>query len=108
MAIVIEEDKQQTSFLSVVIYVGILVTVVVVVYYVFFKSPQTIEVAKPEVFQANEALSGIRLDTEQLVSSPQFQSLQAYVPKLNPVQAGRANPFVPAPGAGFTTSTTGF
>lgn len=116
MAIIIEQESSQKkgNAVSVFVYLGILAAIGAVIYYVFFKSPETVEVQKPAALQANEALAGIQLNTEALVSAPGFQSLQQYIPALAATTTGRANPFTPATGSGLTpslgagTSTTGF
>lgn len=96
MAIVIEEERRPNSvgILSVALWLLLLGGIGAGAYYVFFKSPQLIEVAAPTDFKNTEQISKIQLRPEEVLSNQQFKMLRSYVTLPTPVPSGRANPFL--------------
>lgn len=96
MAIVIEEEKRGggVGILSIALWFLLLIGIAAGAYYVFFKAPQTVEIAAPSDFKNTEQISKIQLKPEEVLSNQQFKSLRAYVTLPTPVPIGRANPFL--------------
>lgn len=96
MAIVIEEEKRTSSvgILSIALWLLLLGGLAAGAYYVFFKSPELIEVAAPSDFKNTEQISKIQLKPEEVLSNQQFKMLRSYVTLPTPVPTGRANPFL--------------
>lgn len=95
MAIVIEEDRPRTNPLALVGWVVILVVIVVAVYYIFFKSPESIITETPAGFRDTEQISKFSLDPESIKTYPGFRSRIPYVNEPVPQNVGRSNPFLP-------------
>jgi len=95
MAIIIEEETNKISIVSILSWLAVLVIIGVAVYYVFFTKPQLVEVAAPPNFKDIDPLAKISLNPEDVVNSQAFQSLKPYVTIGTPEAAGRQNPFLP-------------
>jgi len=95
MAIVIEEEKNGTSVMGVVMWVVVFAIIIAAVYYVFFAQPQLVEVVAPANFKNINPLANINLNPEDVVNSRNFQSLKQYVTPSSPENFGRSNPFLP-------------
>ncbi|MCR4328084.1 MAG: hypothetical protein NUV53_01035 [Patescibacteria group bacterium] len=96
MAIIIEEEQQQStiSIVSIFVWVVILGVVGASVYYLFFKNPDFTLFVTPEGFKNTEALSKINLNPGQVVTSPAFKALRQYTALPEPLNVGRKNPFL--------------
>ena len=96
MAIIIEEEKKQASWVNIVIAAVMVVVLFVGAYFLFFKQPQLIEVVTPKQLQEINKISAVSFDPEMVVNSPIFKSLRQYgTPVIPPQTVGRANPFAP-------------
>jgi hypothetical protein len=94
MAIVVEqEQKRSQGLVSLIVWGLIFVIIGVAVYYVFFKRPDLVEQATPNM-TSTEALSKIDLKPDEVINSPSFQALHSYVPPITAQGGGRANPFL--------------
>jgi hypothetical protein len=101
MAIVVEEEISKTSYLSLAIWVGLLILVVIAVYYVFFATPPSGVIASDVRFTNANIISRITLNSNAILSGQAFSSLKMNV-TLPPVETymtpdnlGRLNPFLP-------------
>ncbi len=97
MAIIVEEERQQSNTPSALGWIVVLAIVAVAGYYLFFApAPQGI-VTAPPAFQDIAAITKINFDPSVVVSSTAFEMLKQSVPEptsTGPVPLGRANPFV--------------
>lgn len=95
MAIVIEEEpkKNGVTIVNVMLWLLFLVGIALFAYYIFFKKPELIEVAKPANYQETEQISKIELRPEEIIANPQFKALKTYVTIPVPTNLGRSNPF---------------
>jgi len=94
MAIVIEEEKNRISPISIITWLVILVIVGLAVYYIFFSQPQLVEITAPSSFQNINPLSKVDVNPEDVINSPGFQSLKSTIAPLAPGNTGRENPFL--------------
>lgn len=95
MAILIQEERTNTSgMVSVVVWMIILMVIVAAVYYVFFKNPEIIATRTPSGFENTAELSKIQIEPNEVLSNPRFGELRPYVEPLVPKASGRANPFL--------------
>lgn len=94
MAIVVEAEARRTNFVRFFIWLVILGVIIAAVYYIFFKTPELVEVVVPPTFRNTEELSRISLNPESVVQSPTFNALRPYVTPLVPPPPGRPNPFL--------------
>lgn len=76
-------------------WVVILIVIVVAVYYIFFKSPESIITETPPGFRDTEQISKFSLDPKSIRSYPGFRSRIQYVAEPTPQDIGRPNPFLP-------------
>lgn len=95
MAIIVEEEKNKIGLVSILTWAAVLVIIGVTVYYIFFAKPEIIEVAVPSNFKNITPLSQIKLNPEDVINNPVFQSLKQYVSSPKVQSVGRANPFLP-------------
>lgn len=96
MAIVIEEEKPDK--ISITTFVGwgvILAVIAATVYYVFFRKPEIISVTIPENLLSTQRVSQIQLNTESVVSHPNFRDRRQYINPPVPGNLGKENPFIP-------------
>ncbi len=94
MAIVIEEEKNRISPISIATWLVVLIIIGLAAYYIFFTQPELIEVAAPSNFQNIDPLSKINLNPEDVVNGSGFQSLKPTITLPVPGNAGRDNPFL--------------
>lgn len=94
MAITFEEKTSSSGIINFLIWVVILIIIVASAYYVFFKNPQFVEFTASTPFKNVQQLSKITINSDQLINSPQFQSLKQYITVTAPQDIGRANPFL--------------
>jgi hypothetical protein len=94
MAIVIEEQKTRSGFITVVLWIVILGIIVGAAYYLFFSQPQLIEVVVPSNFQSAQSISKISVNPQ--IVSPFLQNLKVLIPGAGsvPSNLGRPNPFL--------------
>lgn len=95
MAIVIEEERPRSNPFTLIGWVVILIVIVVAVYYIFFKSPESIIQETPAGFRNTEQISKFSLDPKSIKSYPGFRSRIQYVAPPTPQNVGRSNPFLP-------------
>lgn len=96
MAIVIEEEKNRVSVVTLASWGTVLFIIVFLVYYFFFRRPEIIEVSIPPHLRSTQQISQeIKLDPKTILNNPKFQSRRKYVEPPVPGNLGRQNPFVP-------------
>lgn len=116
MVIVVEEQKNKMSLVSILTWLTILGILAAATYYIFFKEPATVEYIAPVNLSTTKTLARITLDPNSILNDPSFKALKSYVTVPKVGNAGRQNPFLPfegfpitpAPGktAKATTSTS--
>ena len=95
MAIVVEERKNPAGgIVNFLIWLFILGSVASAVYYIFFASPELVEVVAPHGFQATEQVAKIELNPQEVLDDPRFQALQQRVTPPSLGAFGRPNPFL--------------
>jgi uncharacterized protein (DUF58 family) len=94
MAIVVEERGQGTGLVSVLIWLLLLAVVALGFYFVFFKKPELIDIARPPGYETVEQISRISLDPESVVQNPKFRALKAHLTPSEAQTSGRTNPFM--------------
>lgn len=94
MAIIVEQERSRSGILTFVIWGVILVIIVVAVYYVFFRKPETINVAPPASFANTQELAKIHFNPQDLIGNPAFQALKTYITLPQASTTGRVNPFL--------------
>ncbi|OGZ52752.1 MAG: hypothetical protein A3B25_00975 [Candidatus Ryanbacteria bacterium RIFCSPLOWO2_01_FULL_48_26] len=95
MAIVVsEEGEKKIDIVNLTIWLFLLIVVGITAYFIFFKKPELVDVASPSSYRNIDPLAQVTLNPEEVVNSPDFQSLKQYVPLLSPASVGRSNPFL--------------
>lgn len=94
MAIVIEEEKNRISPISIATWLVVMIIIGLAAYYIFFSQPQLVEITAPQIFQNIDPLSKVNINPEDVVNGPGFQSLKSTITLPEPGNAGRANPFM--------------
>ncbi len=94
MAIVIEEQKTRSGFVTFLLWIVILGIIVGAAYYLFFSQPQLIEVVVPSNFQNAQSISKISVNPQ--IVNPLLQNLKVLIPGAGgvPANLGRQNPFL--------------
>ncbi|MEX0689849.1 MAG: hypothetical protein WD095_00220 [Candidatus Paceibacterota bacterium] len=93
MAIQIEQERSSAN------WVGILLTLIIVgsifggAYYLFFTSPNLINVVIPGSADDLTEISQIEFNAEALLNSDNFRQLRQYDSGINPPPPGKSNPF---------------
>ena len=98
MAIIIEEEKNGTGAVRILLWLLIVVVIAVAGYYIFFAKPELVGIiAVPPNLQSKniDTLAGIDFNQENVINSQEFQMLKQYITSPEPGNAGRSNPFVP-------------
>ena len=96
MAILVEEDKKQVSWLFVIGIILAFVLVSLGVYYVFFATPELLDkITLPKELEATKKFKNANVDVSGIVSDPVFKSLRQYVEEPQVGRVGRLNPFAP-------------
>jgi len=94
MAIVIEEERNKLSFVTLVSWIAVLAIVVIAVYYLFIRNPGKVEVILPG-FKNTEQITKIYLDPKTVVNNPAFSGRLRHIISPQPGIVGRENPFLP-------------
>ncbi|MBI2623750.1 MAG: hypothetical protein HYW65_04270 [Candidatus Liptonbacteria bacterium] len=95
MAIILEEEQQNSvGIVTVLVWAVIVGVVVAATYYLFFKNPDFASFSTPENFRHTEALAKVDLDPERLMRSAAFLELKPYISLPQPTKMGRANPLL--------------
>lgn len=93
MAIVIEEKKTRSGFITVILWLVILGIIIGAVYYLFFSQPQLIEVVVPSNLQSAQNITKVSVNPQ--IVAPLLQSLHPYIQSAGvPTNIGRSNPFL--------------
>ncbi|MCL5733516.1 MAG: hypothetical protein M1334_02525 [Patescibacteria group bacterium] len=93
MAIVIEEKKTKSGFVTVILWLVVLGIIIGAAYYLFFNQPQLIEVVVPGNLQSAQNLTKISVNPQ--IVEPLLQSLHSYIQSTGaPTNIGRPNPFI--------------
>lgn len=93
MAIILEEERNRLSLLSLLSWVVVLIIIVVAVYYLFIKDPGRVDVVLPG-FSSTEKITGISIDPKNFIKNPNIIERIPPSPVSEGV-AGRDNPFIP-------------
>ena len=97
MAIVIEEDKKQSTAPALLGWFVVIGIVLTAVYYILFAAPPAVVVTPPPAFNELAPIANINFTPGSVLSSTQYQVLKAYVTEPTssaPGAIGRADPFV--------------
>ena len=98
MAIVVEEEKRGGGvgggLLNSLLWIALIGGIAFGAYYVFFQKPELVEIAVPSDFKNTEQISKLELHPEEVLESPQFKNLRAYVTPLPLPETGKSNPFL--------------
>jgi hypothetical protein len=94
MAIIIEEEKNKISLISIATWLVVLLIIGLAVYYIFFSQPELVEIAAPAAIQNLDPLRKINISPDEIVNSPAFHSLKSTVTLPTPGNTGRSNPFL--------------
>ncbi|TSC81955.1 MAG: hypothetical protein G01um101420_738 [Parcubacteria group bacterium Gr01-1014_20] len=95
MAIVIEETRRRTSFVSIFTWIVIISVIVAASYYIFFTKPATVDFVIPNEFQDTTELSTIKLNRALIDNDPIFGTLEPRITPPSEARTGRLNPFLP-------------
>ena len=95
MAILVQEDKKGTNWVTVLSTIVIIVVIFVGAYFLFFKKPELIEVVAPGSLQNVSSISKLSFDPGSVLQSPTFKLLRQYGSAVTPPSPGRSNPFRP-------------
>ncbi len=95
MAIIVEEEKKPVNWFNVVVVAVVVVIVFAVVYFVFFNSPELIDVVVPGGLNDINQLSQIQVDPTPVVSTLNKYFTGNFGVSLNIPAPGRPNPFLP-------------
>ena len=94
MAIILEENKKQVSWLFVISIILAFILVGLAVYYVFFKTPELFDkIILPKELEATKKFRNANVDISGIINDPVFKSLHTYVSDPLPGRIGRINPF---------------
>ena len=102
MVIVVEEQKNKMSIVSILTWFVILGILITATYYIFFKEPETVQYIAPANLGQTNQLAKITLDASAIVNNPNFRALKSYVTIPPPGNTGRVNPFLPFEGLTIT------
>jgi len=94
MAILIEEQRDRGQWITIVIWLVIIVVIGFSAYYLFFKRPNYVEIAIPDNYKNTTELIKFNLRPDEVVNLPQFQALKQYVTVPALPSTGKANPFL--------------
>lgn len=96
MAIILEHEKKQVSWIAVLTVFLALAVIFAGAYFLFFKRPEIIDIAIPKKFDDLNMISRISFNPDDVIQSPAFRSLRQYEIVITQTQApGKANPFQP-------------
>lgn len=95
MAIVIEETRRRTSFVSILTWLIIISVIGAASYYIFFTKPATVDFVIPNEFQDTTELSTKKLDRALIDNDPIFSTLEPRITPPSEARTGRPNPFLP-------------
>lgn len=94
MAIIVEETRKRTNFLSVMIWLIVIGVIGFAAYYIFFKQPEIVDLAIPNEFQDTTELSKIKLNRASIDNDATFGTLKPYTTPPSDSRTGRSNPFL--------------
>jgi len=96
MAIIINQDKKQISWLFIVGIILAFVFVGLGAYYLFFATPKLLDkVVLPKGLEATKKFRDANVDVSGIVNDPVFKSLRQYVDEPQAGRIGKINPFTP-------------
>jgi len=97
MAITFEEEKKRINWPMIITVVFILALIATAIIYLFFISPEKIEVLILPKLQNISEVNKIALSFDQLTNSEAFKNLKEIVTfnLPSPENVGKANPFLP-------------
>lgn len=93
MAIVVEQEKKNANWMTILSVGVFLVVVFFGGYYLFFKQPELIDVVAPAELERLRIISEVRFDPREVVDDPLFRSLRDFAGALTAPRTGKANPF---------------
>ncbi|MEK9154851.1 MAG: hypothetical protein AAB596_02180 [Patescibacteria group bacterium] len=94
MAILIEEEKRNINWFAILIVLIILGLISTAVIYMFFISPESIEVLVPDNLKNIQDLSETKFDPAEIFKNPAFSKLKLQTPLVVPEPAFNQNPFL--------------
>ena len=93
MAIVVEQEKKNVNWITVLSVVIFLAIIFAGGYYLFFKKPELIDVVAPVELERIQAISNVTFNPRDVLDSPTFQALRDFSGSLPAPRTGKANPF---------------
>lgn len=94
MAIIVEENRKRTNFLSVLTWLIVIGVIGFASYYIFFKKPEVVDIAIPTEFQDTTELSKIKLNRASIDNDTTFGTLKPYTTPPSESRTGRTNPLL--------------
>lgn len=94
MAIVVEQEKGRSDIFVFVGWLGVMITIVVIIYYLFFQKPELIPIPQSSDFSLTSNVAGIEINPSIVINDPAFSNRQPYVSIPGIGQTGRPNPFL--------------
>jgi len=95
MAILVQENKKETNWVTILSTVIIILVIFAGAYFLFFKKPELIEVVAPGSLQNVSSISKLSFDPHGVLNSPTFRLLRQYGSAPAEPSPGRSNPFKP-------------
>jgi hypothetical protein len=95
MAIEFEENKKSGNWMTIGIVAFLVIVLLLGSYYLFFTSPELIDVVVPSGFEQLGQISQVKFDPKKTIDSSAFKGLKDYSAPISIPAAGRANPFKP-------------
>lgn len=93
MAIVVEEEKKNINWITILSVAAGLAVAFFGAYYLFFKQPELIDVVVPAELERLRVISEAQFNPREVVDSPSFQGLRDFSGTLSTPRTGKANPF---------------
>lgn len=95
MALVFDEKKSSaSSFVSVLIWLVLLIVIGSGFYYLFFKNPEAVPIPPPAGFAETQAIAKITLDPQAVIQSLESRGFKSQVTVPTAQTLGRQNPFL--------------
>jgi len=95
MAILVEQEKKPINWFNIIVIAVVIVVLFSVVYFVFFSSPELIDVVVPGNLNSIKELSQVQVDPTPVVSTLNKYFTGNFGTSLSIPTPGRSNPFLP-------------
>jgi len=95
MAIIIEQEKKPVNWFNIIVVAVVVVILFAVVYFIFFNSPELIDVVVPGNLDNIKQLSQVQVDPTPVVNTLNKYFTGNFGTSLTIPTPGRPNPFLP-------------